>query len=121
MPPNELPVAALKAELFKALAHPVRVRALEQLLRGELSVGELAGSIDVEISHLSQQLGILRRAGIVNTRRAGNTVYYAIRDERLKQLFAIAREMLVSQLEEAHSLLASLEDGSDEPERGLSL
>ena len=113
MTTSEPPVALLKAELFKALAHPVRVRALEQLLQGEWSVGELAVAIEVEISHLSQQLGILRRAGVVVTRREGNTVFYGVRDERLGLLFSTAREMLVSQLEDSHSLLSSLETESD--------
>lgn len=120
MTSSEPPVALLKAELFKALAHPVRVRALEQLLRGERSVGELAGAIEVEISHLSQQLGILRRAGIVLTRREGNTVFYGVRDERLGLIFSTAREMLVARLEDSHSLLSSLETESDGPGRGAS-
>ena len=110
----ELPVAQLKAELFKTLAHPVRVRALEQLIQGERSVGELAERIETEISHLSQQLAVLRRAGVVDTRRAGNTVYYSVRDPRISQLFAIARQMLVSNLQDSQSLLASLQDGSVE-------
>ena len=75
---SELPVAQLKAQLFKALAHPVRIRALEQLVEGERSVGELAESIDTEISHLSQQLAVLRRAGVVDTRREGNTIFYSV-------------------------------------------
>ena len=120
MNPSEPPVALLKAELFKALAHPVRVRALQQLFQGERSVGELAGAIEVEISHLSQQLGILRRAGVVVTRREGNTVFYGVRDERLTQIFAIAREMLVARLEDSHSLLSSLETESDELGPGSS-
>lgn len=120
MTASEPPVALLKAELFKALAHPVRVRALEQLLQGERSVGELAGAIEVEISHLSQQLGILRRADIVTTRREGNTVFYGIRDDRLKKIFATAREMLVSRLEDSHSLLSSLATESGDAGRGSS-
>ena len=120
MTASEPPVALLKAELFKALAHPVRVRALEQLLQGERSVGELAGAIEIEISHLSQQLGILRRAGVVVTRREGNTVFYGIRDERLRLIFSTAREMLVSRLEDSHSLLSSLATESGDAERGPS-
>ena len=57
------PVFEVKAELFKALAHPVRVRALEVLAEGrEHSVGDLAAELGIEAPHLSQQLGILRRA-----------------------------------------------------------
>jgi DNA-binding transcriptional ArsR family regulator len=107
---SERPVAQLKAQLFKALAHPVRIRALEQLVQGERSVGELAESIDTEISHLSQQLAVLRRAGVVQTRREGNTIFYSVRDARMAGLLAMARAMLVSNLQETTALLARLEE-----------
>jgi ArsR family transcriptional regulator len=107
---SELPVAQLKAQLFKALAHPVRIRALEQLVEGERSVGELAESIDTEISHLSQQLAVLRRAGVVQTRREGNTIFYSVRDVRMAGLLTTARAMLVSNLQESTALLARLEE-----------
>jgi DNA-binding transcriptional ArsR family regulator len=107
--PTELPVAALKAELFKALAHPARVRALEKLVVAELSVGELAELLDIEIAQLSQQLAVLRKAGIVATRRDGNTIFYSVRDPRLSRLLAVAREMLVSNLQDSQAILASLE------------
>ena len=107
---SERPVAQLKAQLFKALAHPVRIRALEQLVEGERSVGELADSIGTEISHLSQQLAVLRKAGVVDPRREGNTVFYSVRDARLTGLLATARAMLVSNLQESTALLARLEE-----------
>jgi ArsR family transcriptional regulator len=107
---SELPVAQLKAQLFKALAHPVRIRALEQLVQGERSVGELAESIGTEISHLSQQLAVLRKAEVVETRRDGNTVFYSVRDAQLAELLATARAMLVSNLQESTALLARLEE-----------
>ncbi len=105
----DLPVAALKAELFKALAHPVRVRALEQLVQGERSVGDLADSIDAELTQLSQQLAVLRRAGVVVTRRDGNTIYYSVRDPRMAGLLAVARQLLLSNLQDTTELLATLE------------
>ncbi|HEY9499507.1 MAG TPA: metalloregulator ArsR/SmtB family transcription factor [Terrimesophilobacter sp.] len=107
--PTELPVAALKAELFKALAHPARVRALEKLVVAEISVGELAELLDIEIAQLSQQLAVLRKAGIVVTRRDGNTIFYSVRDPRLSQLLAVAREILMSTLQDSQVILASLE------------
>lgn len=110
---SELPVAQLKAQLFKALAHPVRIRALEQLVQGERSVGDLAERIHTEISHLSQQLAVLRRAGVVDTRREGNTIFYAVRDPRMSQLLATARQLLVSNLQDSQSLLASLEEENE--------
>lgn len=117
---TELPVAALKAELFKALAHPVRVRALERLVdpalesrglsTGELSVGELAELLDLEIAQVSQQLAVLRRANVVTTRREGNTIYYSMRDPRMSQLLAVARQLLLANLQDSQTLLASLEE-----------
>ena len=59
------PLCEVKAELFKALGHPARVRALEVLAEGERTVGELQPLVGIESSHLSQQLGVLRRAGLV--------------------------------------------------------
>jgi DNA-binding transcriptional ArsR family regulator len=105
----DLPVAALKAELFKALAHPVRVRALEQLVQGERSVGDLADSIDAELTQLSQQLAVLRRAGVVVTRRDGNTIYYSVRDPRMAELLTVARRLLLANLQDTTQLLATLE------------
>lgn len=105
---SEIPIARLKAELFKTLAHPVRVRALEELIDGERSVTVLAAHIDVELSHLSQQLAILRRAGIVQTRRDGTNVFYSIKDHHIDQIFAVARDMLISNLESSNSVLAEL-------------
>eukprot|EP01031_Cornospumella_fuschlensis_P048143 gene48143-58970_t len=99
MSTTKLPVAQLKAELFKALAHPVRVQALEQIVAQERSVSELATSLGIEISHLSKQLSILRKAGVVDTRREGTTIYYSVRDPRLAEIFAVARELIVANLE----------------------
>jgi ArsR family transcriptional regulator len=108
------PVHHAKAELFKALANPVRVRALEVLAEGaELSVGELAVEAAVEASHLSQQLGILRRAGLVVSRRESTTVYYSIKDPLLVDLLGVARRLLISGLEETRDLLAGLEAGQE--------
>ena len=114
MPISEIPIARLKAELFKTLAHPVRVRALEQLIDGERSVTELAAHIEVELSHLSQQLAVLRRAGIVETRRDGTTVYYSVKDHHITEIFAIARDMLIANIESSHTVLAGLKQSSED-------
>ena len=110
MPEQRAAVAAAKAEMFKALGHPIRVRALEVLVAGERPVGELAEELGVEMSHLSQQLAVLRRAQIVTARRVRSTVFYSVRDPRIAALFATAREMLVDGLREQHALLMDLED-----------
>lgn len=104
------PVYEVKAELFKALAHPVRVRALEMLAEGrEYSVGDLAAAVGVEAPHLSQQLGILRRAGLVVSRREATTVFYSLKNPLLVELLAVARTLLITGLEETRELLQGLE------------
>jgi DNA-binding transcriptional ArsR family regulator len=112
MPLQRAAVAEAKAEMFKALGHPIRVRALEVLVAGERPVGELAEELGVEMSHLSQQLAVLRRAQIVSARRVRSTVFYSVRDPRIAQLFATARAMLVDGLRDRHALLVDLEGDS---------
>jgi DNA-binding transcriptional ArsR family regulator len=113
---SPLPVAQIKAELFRALAHPVRVRALELLVQEERSVGELATALDVDLSHLSQQLAVLRRADVVVTRRDGNTIYYSVQNPAVQALLKTAREMVVASLQNSSSLLASLGAGEESAE-----
>lgn len=107
-----LPVAQVKAELFKALAHPLRVRALEVLALGECSVGVLAEKLDVELSQLSHQLGVLRRAQVVTTRRVGSVVHYSLRDPRVSQLLVSAKQIVLSILEDSADLLGALTEES---------
>ncbi len=106
---TELPIAQLKSELFKALGHPLRVQVLEQVVMGERSVGSLAEALGCELSNLSQQLGVLRRAGVVTTRREGNTIFYALRDPGVAELLAAARRLILAKLEDSHALLRTLE------------
>jgi DNA-binding transcriptional ArsR family regulator len=102
------PISEIKADLFRALAHPARIRALELLTEGELSVGEMQPLVGLEASHLSQQLGVLRRAGLVTTRKAGSSVFYAIRDPEITQLLASAKRLLINSFAEYQGLLDDL-------------
>lgn len=102
------PISEIKAELFRALAHPARVRALEVLAGGERSVGDLQPLVGIESSHLSQQLGVLRRAGLVTTRKVGSSVLYTIRDPELVELLAAAKRLLINALRESNELLAGM-------------
>src|SRR6476661_3486671 len=107
-------VAVLKAGMFKALAHPARIQALEALEAGESPVGELAERLGMELSHLSQQLAVLRRAGAVINRRVGSVVFYRLRDPRMTQLLFVARELLLASWQEKQELLQRI-DGSAGP------
>ncbi len=109
------PIYEAKSELFKALAHPARVRALEVLVEGERSVSDLQPEVGIESSYLSQQLGILRRAGLVTSRKEGTSVIYGIADPLLVDLLAVARRFLIASLAQTRDLLEGLE--SDEVAR----
>src|SRR5256885_720571 len=85
-PVTSRPISEIKAELFRALAHPARIRVLEVLADGERSVGELQPQVGIELSHLSQQLAVLRRARLLTSRKEGSSVIYAIRDPAAVEL-----------------------------------
>jgi len=103
------PVYQLKAEFFKTLGHPARIRILEVLREAEHTVGELAPKVGIESSHLSHQLAVLRRSGVVETRKAGATVVYSVVDPRIFQLLEVAKQILTTSLVASQELLADLE------------
>ena len=107
------PVTEAKADLFKALGHPVRVRVLELLAEGERSMGELAAASGIELSHLSQHVGVLRRAGVVDSRRVRTTVLCTLRDPQTAELLAVARRLISANLRSGQALLAALDDADD--------
>jgi len=98
---------ALKAEFFRSLAHPARIRILELLVAGDLSVTELLPAVALEASNLSQQLGVLRRAGIVSARRQGNSVTYSIASTHIAELLAVSRTVLSGLVNEQVGALES--------------
>ncbi|MCC6433655.1 MAG: helix-turn-helix transcriptional regulator [Acidimicrobiales bacterium] len=105
---QRLAIPELKAEVFKALAHPARIKVLEVLCSGEFSVGELQPQVGIELTHLSQQLAILRKAGLVNTRKEGTSVFYSLRDPLVGELLRVAKELLISVLGQSQEVLADL-------------
>lgn len=82
---------AQAAEMIRALGHPVRLRIVEALERGERCVSELQDALDVPQAIVSQQLAKMRGAGIVSCRRDGSNVRYAIADARVLQVLACLR------------------------------
>jgi ArsR family transcriptional regulator len=87
-----------KAELFKALGHPVRIRILEFLRGGERTVSELQALLQIEPSSVSQQLAVLRARQLVSGRKEGTSVYYAVTDPAVFDLLDTARAMFDRQL-----------------------
>ena len=107
--PVNRPIYEIKAEFFKTLGHPARIRILEVLRDGELPVNELIPLVGIEPSHLSQQLAVLRRANVVRSRRVGSTVLYVVVDPRIFQLLEVAKAIITGSLTETRDLLAELE------------
>jgi DNA-binding transcriptional ArsR family regulator len=98
------PVYVVKAQLFRVLGHPLRIRILEILGEGERTVGDL----QAELEHLAA----LRQQGVLDSRRAGTSVYYRIRDPRFSELLALAKQILTTALSDSHALLSDLADSA---------
>jgi DNA-binding transcriptional ArsR family regulator len=109
------PLHQLKAEFFKTLAHPMRIRVLEMLSERERSVGEMLAELTVEPSHLSQQLAVLRRSGLVTTRREASTVFYSLTSPQVAELLAVARRILTTVLSDQLELLGDLRAETADP------
>ena len=98
-----------KAEFFKALAHPMRIRILELLRGGPMSVGLLQEAIGAPASSISQQLAVLRARSVVATERRGTTVIYSVRDTELFELLDAARRIFNGHLSDTIDLLRLVE------------
>jgi ArsR family transcriptional regulator len=105
-----VPLYQAKAEFFRMLGHPTRIRVLELLCDGPRPVRELLAATEVEASNLSQQLAVLRRAGIVRATRDGATVIYSLTGPDVSGLMRAARRILTELLTEQSELLAELRD-----------
>ncbi|WP_406186298.1 ArsR/SmtB family transcription factor [Streptomyces sp. NBC_01006] len=103
-----VPLYQAKAEFFRMLGHPVRMRVLELLQDGPMPVRDLLAAIEVEPSALSQQLAVLRRSGIVTSTRNGATVVYALAGGDVAQLMLAARRILTEVLTGQSELLEEL-------------
>ncbi len=101
------PLHRFKAEFFRALGHPARLRILELLRSGERSVSELQAELEIDSSSVSQQLAVMRAKNIVDTRRAGTSVYYSVRDPQIFQLLDVARDIFNNHLIDLQAMLDS--------------
>ena len=86
------------------MGHPVRVRVLELLQESPRAVHELLAEIDVEPSNLSQQLAVLRRAGLVSSVREGSTVRYTLATSDVSEVMSAARRILADSRRVARAL-----------------
>jgi DNA-binding transcriptional ArsR family regulator len=102
-----------KAEFFQALAHPTRIAILELLRGGELSAGALIEKLGVEQANVSQHLAILRAKQIVLNRKAGNQVFYSVRDPLIFEVLDLMRRYFQTHLSEALSMLKEIEEPTE--------
>ncbi|MFJ9841601.1 ArsR/SmtB family transcription factor [Kitasatospora sp. NPDC101155] len=103
-----VPLYQAKAEFFRTLGHPVRIRVLELLQDGPLPVRDLLAALDIEASSLSQQLAVLRRTNLVTATREGNTVVYALSTPDVAGLLRAARRILGEMITDQRQLLNEL-------------
>ena len=94
------PVRVFKAELFKALGHPARLRLLDLLRGGERTVSDLQASLELEGSAVSQHLMVLRARQLVEPRREGTNVYYRIRHPAVLTIMDAGRAIFADRLGE---------------------
>ena len=102
-----------KTEIFQALANPTRIAILDELRDGELAVGAIVRRLSVDQSNASQHLAILRARQIVSARKAGNQVYYSIRDPLIFQVLDLMRRYFQNQVTESINIL----EESEQPPR----
>jgi DNA-binding transcriptional ArsR family regulator len=102
------PLYEVKANLFKGLAHPVRVRVLEVLASADtVSVADLLADTGLEASHLSQHLSVLRLHNLVVAERRGSQVFYRLAYPRVTDLLSVSRALLIEILNHTQQQLAS--------------
>jgi ArsR family transcriptional regulator len=98
-----------KAQFFRALAHPIRIKILEILVGGQRTVQELQEALELEQPIVSQQLAVLRNKSIVTTRKEGLSVKYALRDPLVGELLAVARRIFNNHLLNTRGMLRELQ------------
>jgi DNA-binding transcriptional ArsR family regulator len=106
---REHPVYRLKAELFRSLGHPARVRLLELLGAHERTVSELQNALELDSSTVSQHVSALRRQSLLESRKVGTSVLCRVKDPRTLELLSVARDILAANLEESRDLLGELD------------
>ena len=98
-----------KAEIFQALGHPTRIAILDLLREGEMTVGAFVEQLNLEQANLSQHLAVLRAKQIVTARKAGNQVFYTVRDPLIWKLLDLMRRYFQKQVGESMAMLEELE------------
>ncbi len=97
----------LQAEFCKGMAHPKRIQIIGILKSGEKTVGQLAKLTGIPQANMSQHLAMLRQLGLVNARRDGNSIYYAVSDRRIVDACELVRSCIGERLRKAQLVFTS--------------
>jgi DNA-binding transcriptional ArsR family regulator len=103
-------LVVFKAEFFKALANPLRIRILDELRTEELTVSEIRDRLEVELPNVSQQLSVLRSKKLVVGRKQGNNIYYRCSDPSVFKLLDVAKEIFNNHLIDLQETLRDLQE-----------
>lgn len=98
----------LVSNVFKALAHPTRIQIIKLLKDGERCVCEILPNIDSEQSNTSQHLTVMKNQGLVESRKDGSKVIYAIRNPEVYEMIMLAEKIILRQMEETKESLRKL-------------
>jgi len=105
---NQEVITNLKVELFKVLAHPARIQILKLLESGERCVCELIEEMDLEQSNLSQHLGILKKQGLIASRKDGTRVFYTALYPTVTKMMQLAEILVIEQANQSRTLLQNV-------------
>jgi DNA-binding transcriptional ArsR family regulator len=105
-----------KADFFQALAHPTRIAIVEQLRAGELPAGVLIERLGIEQANASQHLAVLRAKNILINRKAGNQVFYSVRDPLIIEVLEVMRRYFHAHMSEVLATLKAI-DKADKAEK----
>jgi len=119
VPAPSAQLQTMKAEFFRALAHPIRIRLLEVMVTTpEASVQELQRTLGIDQPIVSQQLARLRASGIVVSTGSGVYTRYAVSSPLMKDLLSTAKQILNGRLAQARDLHRELaQDRAVRPRR----
>jgi len=106
--PKNLEVFQLQAELCKSLGDPKRLMIIHELRNSEKSVGELSVIVGGSQPNVSQHLAVLRKSGLLTTRRQGNVIYYSLANSKIAEACDMVRQVLMDQLKESQGLVQNL-------------
>lgn len=98
----------LQAQVCSTLANPKRLQILDLLAEGERSVEALTQAMGIPKSNVSQHLSLMRQAGIVNARKAGQNVYYSVANSKVVKACRLMKEVMLEQLSQTQQLVKEL-------------